>query len=113
MSNEKATIILLFFGLIKNIALYKMTFFREPYNHRKNKIKVKLDLSNYVIKSNSKNSICFDTLNFAKMSDLSSLKSEINKLDIAKSNTTPIELSKLSDVVRNEVVKKTTYDELA
>ena len=42
-----------------------------------------------------------------------SLKSEIDKLDIGKLETTPVDLSKLSDVVKNEVVKKDKYDELA
>ena len=42
-----------------------------------------------------------------------SLKSEIDKLDIGKLETTPVDLSKLSDVVKNEVIKKDKYDELA
>ena len=45
-------------------------------------------------------------------SDLSSLKSKIDELDIGKLKTTPIDLSKLSDVVKNDVVKKAVYDEL-
>ena len=40
---------------------------------------------------------------------LAELKSEIDKLDIGKSETTPVDLSQLSDVVKNEVVKKTVY----
>ena len=39
-------------------------------------------------------------------SDLSSLKSKVHKLDIGKLETTPDDLSKLSDAVKNEVVKK-------
>ena len=54
-----------------------------------------------------------DTLKFTKKVDLVSLKSEIDKLDIGKLETTPIDLSRLSDVVKNEVVKKTEYNELA
>ena len=41
-----------------------------------------------------------DTLKFAKKFDLASLKSEIDKLDIGKLETTPADLSTLSDVVR-------------
>ena len=41
-----------------------------------------------------------DTLKFAKKFDLASLKSEIDKLDIGKSETTPADLSTLSDVVK-------------
>ena len=40
------------------------------------------------------------------------MKSKVNKLDIAKLETTPVGLSKLSDAVKNEVVKKTEYNEL-
>ena len=40
------------------------------------------------------------------------MKSKVNKLDIAKLETTPVGLSKLSDVVKNEVVKKIEYNEL-
>ena len=36
----------------------------------------------------------------------------INKLDSGKSETTPVDLSKLNDVVKNEVVKKDVYNEL-
>ena len=40
------------------------------------------------------------------------LKSEINRLDISKLETTLVGLSKLSDVAKNEVVKKSVFDEL-
>ena len=42
--------------------------------------------------------------------DFSSLKSKVDKLNIGKSETTPVDLIKLSDVVKNEVVKKTEYN---
>ena len=45
-------------------------------------------------------------------SDLSSLESKVDKLDIAKLETTPVDLSKLKDVLKNDVVKKTEYYEL-
>ena len=41
-----------------------------------------------------------DSLKFAKKFDLASLKSEIDKLDIGKLETTPADLSTLSDVER-------------
>ena len=50
-------------------------------------------------------------MKFTKKSDLGSLKSEIDKLDIAELVTSSVDLNKLSDVVKNEV-KKTVYDEL-
>ena len=49
---------------------------------------------------------------FAKQVDLSTSKSEIDKLDIDKFETAPVSLSKLIDLVENEVVEKTIYDEL-
>ena len=66
MSNGKAMIIILTAGLINNISLYKMSYFLEPYNHIKNKIKVELDLSNYAVKSELKNATGVDTSKFAK-----------------------------------------------
>ena len=43
-------------------------------------------------------------------SGLRSLKNEVDKLDIGKLETTPVDLSKLSNVVKNDVVKKTEYN---
>ena len=45
-------------------------------------------------------------------SGLNILKSKEDELDIGKLETTPTGLSKLSDVVKNDVVKKTEHDEL-
>ena len=39
-------------------------------------------------------------------SGLSSLKSKVDKLHIRKLETNPVDLSKLSKVVKNDVVKK-------
>ena len=55
----------------------------------------------------SKSAIGVDTWNFAKKFDLASLKSEIDKLDIGKLETTPVDLSKLCNVLKNEVVRET------
>ena len=43
---------------------------------------------------------------------MASLKTEVDKLDIDKLVPVPVDLSKLSDVVKNDVVKKTVYDKL-
>ena len=75
-------------------------------------VKIELDLSNYAIKADLKNATDVDTFKFAEKIDLASLRSEIDKLDIGILETTPIDLSSLSDVVKNEVVKKTVYDKL-
>ena len=44
--------------------------------------------------------------------NLSYLKSKVDELDIWKLETTPVDVSKLSSVVKNDVVKKTEYNEL-
>ena len=43
---------------------------------------------------------------------LVNLKTEVDKLDIDKLVPVPVDLSKLSDVVKNDVVKKYLYDKL-
>ena len=54
----------------KKISLYKIRYFPEPYSHNKNKIKVKLDLSNYATKSDLKWPTSIDTSKFARKIDL-------------------------------------------
>ena len=75
-------------------------------------IKVKTDLSNYATKTNIKNITHVDTSNFGSKTNLANLKTEVNKLDIGKLKTVPVDLSKLSNVVKNEVIKKTKYNKL-
>ena len=48
----------------------------------------------------------------AEKADLASLKSDFDRLDVDKLETTPLALSKLTNVVKYEVVKKSVYDEL-
>ena len=86
-------------------------YFPEPKPLEEN-VKVELDLFNYVKKGDLKNTGSFDTSKIAKTVDLASLKSEVDKLDIGKLETTPVELSKLSHVVKAEVVQNTIYQKL-
>ena len=53
-----------------------------------------------------------NTSNFARKTNLASLKTEVDKLDIDKLAPVPVNLSKLSDVVKNDLVKKAAYDQL-
>ena len=53
-----------------------------------------------------------DTSSFALKTNLANLKTEVDKLNIDKLVSFPVDLSKLSDVVKNDVVKKTVYDKL-
>ena len=75
-------------------------------------INVKVHLSNYATKSDIKNVSHVDTSSFALKTNLANLKTEIDKLDIDKLVPVPVDLSKLSDVVKNDVVKKDVYDKL-
>ena len=73
-------------------------------------INVKVDLSNYATKSDIKNIWYADTSGFALKTNLASLKIEVDKLDIDKLVPVPTDLSKLSNVVKTDVVKKNVYD---
>ena len=53
-----------------------------------------------------------DTSSFALKTNLADLKTEVDKLDIDKLVPVPVDLSKLSDVVKNDVAKKTVYNKL-
>ena len=53
-----------------------------------------------------------DVSSFALKSNLASLKTEIDKLDIDKLAPVPDDLAKVSNVVKNNVVKKTEYNKL-
>ena len=46
------------------------------------------------------------------MDNLASLKPEINKLDIGRLRTTPVDLNMLNDVVKTEIAKKNEYNDL-
>ena len=70
------------------------------------------DLSNYATKTDLKNVSHVDVSSFALKSNLASLKTEVEKLDIDKSTPAPNDLAKLSNVVKNDVVKKTEYNKL-
>ena len=98
------------------------------------RVQVELDLSNYATKAGLKNATGVDTSKFAKKIDLvnlksnvdkcrldidklknvlislSNLKSKVDKLDVDKLVPVPVDLSKLSDVVKNDVVKKDVYN---
>ena len=87
-------------------------YFRIPYEPFSGDINVKVNLSNYATKTDVKNISHVDTSNFALKSSLASLKTELDKLDIDKLVPVPVDLRKLSDAVKNDVVKKSVYDTL-
>ena len=67
-------------------------------------------MSNYATKASSKRATGVDTSSMKKKSDLTSLKVEVDKIDVDKLKTVPIDLSKVSNVVNNDVVKKIVYN---
>ena len=69
-------------------------------------INIQVDLSNYSTRTDLKNATGIDTSKLAVKSDLANLKDEADKLDIDKLIPVPFDVSKLGDVVKNDVVKK-------
>ena len=87
-------------------------YFPKPHGPFRGEINVKDDLSNYATNTDSKKATGVDTSKLAEKSDLASLKTEKDKLDVDELNTVPVGLSKLSNVVNHKVVQKTVYGKL-
>ena len=73
-------------------------YFTEP-KFLGERLKVKLDSSNYAAKADLKNAAGVDTSTFAKKVDLGSLKCNVDKLDIDKLKNVPSNLSNLKSKV--------------
>ena len=86
-------------------------YFRKPYKPFGGDINVKTELNNYATKVDLHNATEIETSKLAGRADLASLKAEVDKLDIDKLVPVPVDLSKLSGVAKNDVVK-TVYDKL-
>ena len=87
-------------------------YFPKPYEPFGGDINVKVDLSNYATKADIKNISHVDTSSFALKTNLASWKTKVDKLDTDKLVPVPVDLSKLSEVVKIDIVKKTAYDKL-
>ena len=87
-------------------------YFPKQFKSSERNLNVKVDLSNYTTKSDMKNISPVDTSSFALNTNLASLKTEVDKLDIDRLVPVPVDLSKLSNVVKNDIVKKAMYDKL-
>ena len=94
------------------VGLIKKTYFPKPFEPFGEDINVKVDLCNYATKLDLKNVSNFNVSSFAIKSNLASLKTEVDKLDIDKLTPAPNDLAKLSNVVKNDVVEKTEYNKL-
>ena len=73
---------------------------------------MELDLSSYATKSDLKNISQVNVSSFASKTNLTTLKTEVDKLDISKLTPVPNGLAKLSNIVKNDLVKKTEYNKL-
>ena len=104
-----------------------MSYYPEPDNHVRDKVKVVLDLSNYATKKEWEHATDIDTSDLAAKKDFIALKAEVDKLDInelvnvptslnnlkkkvddldvGKLKTVPADLKKLTDAVDKDVVK--------
>ena len=85
-----------------------MSTYYPPYKSSSQNIKVELDLANYATKDDVKNITLVDVSSFASKTNLAALKSEVDKIDVDKLKTTPTDLAKLRNLVKNDVAKKLT-----
>ena len=91
--------------------MYKMSSkYFPPYESASNTVKVKLDLTNYATKDDDKNITHVDVSSYATKTNLAALKSEVDKTDVDKLKTVPVDLAKLTNVVKNDAIKKTDYN---
>ena len=89
-----------------------MSQYFPPCKSSGRNIKVELDLRSYATKTDLKNVTHVDVSSFASKTNLASLKTEKDKIDVDKLKNVPVDLAKLSNVVKNDVVKKTEYNKL-
>ena len=85
-------------------------YFLKPYESIGRDINVKVYLSNYATKTDLKNVTHVDTSSFVLKTNLASPKTKVDKLDIDKLVPVPVDLSKLSDAVKNDVLKTDVYN---
>ena len=80
---------------------YKMSYY-PLYKSSSNNIKVELDLTNFATKTDLNNITHVDTSSFASKTNLAALKTEVDKIDIDKLKTAPVDLAKLTNTVEND-----------
>ena len=85
-------------------------YFPKPFRSFGRNINAKVDLWNYATKTDLKNVTHIDSSSFALKTNLAGLKTEVDKLDTDKLVPVPVDLSKLSEEVKHDVVKKDVYD---
>ena len=81
-----------------------------PYESSSKNIKVQLDLTNYATKDDVKNITHVDVSSYATKTNLAALKSKVDKIDVGKLKAVPVDFVKLTNVVKNDVIKRTDYN---
>ena len=81
-------------------------YFSKPYEPFGGDINVKVDLLNYATKADIRNISHVDASRFALKTNVANSKIQVDKLDIDKLVPVPVDLSQLSDAVKNDVIKK-------
>ena len=87
-----------------------MSQYYPPYRSSSNNIKVELDLAIYATKTDLKNITHVNVSSFASKTNLAALKTEVDKIDADKLNTTSADLAKLTNTIEHDVVKNTDYN---
>ena len=87
---------------------YKMSYYPR-YKSSSSNFKLELDLTNYGTKTDLKNITPVDVSSFASKTNLPS-KTEVDKIDVDKLKTVPVDLAKLTNAIENDLVKKTVYN---
>ena len=87
-----------------------MRDYLTDYSPGNSNVKVELDLKNYATKEELKNITHVDTSSFALKTNLASLKTEVDKLDIPKLKTVPIVLADLTKEVQEDFTEKTDFN---
>ena len=81
-------------------------YFPKLYEAFGGDIIIRVDLSDYATKADLETGTEVDISKLGEKPDLVSLAAEVDKLDIEKLENFPVDLSKLSDLVKNDVAKK-------
>ena len=87
-----------------------MSTYYPPYKSSSSNVKVELDLTNYATKTDLKNVTHVHVSSFASKTNLAALKTEVDKIDVDKLKTAPVDLAKLTNPIENDLVKKTVYN---
>ena len=84
-------------------------YFHETYEHSDGNVKVELSVSNYTTKANMKRATIIDTSTLASKTELTGLKTKVDNLGVYKLMSVSVDLSKISNDVDQDFVKKTVY----